>query len=58
MATCVIYTVGIRNATSMYKDQERQPKPLIDEYMAEEFDQWICYARERNLAVAFITLIQ
>ena len=36
---------------SMYKDQERQPKPLIDEYVAEEFDQRICYAMERNLAV-------
>jgi hypothetical protein len=38
-------------ARSMFKDQERQPKPIIDEYEAEEFDQRICYAMESHLAV-------
>jgi YolD-like protein len=36
---------------SMFKDQERQPKPLIDVYELEEFDQRICYAMEYHLAV-------
>ncbi|WP_342042598.1 YolD-like family protein [Bacillus sp. OTU2372] len=35
----------------MFKDQERQSKPLIDEYEMDEFDQRICYAMEYNLAV-------
>jgi hypothetical protein len=26
----------------MFKDQERQARPIIDEYQAEEFDQRIC----------------
>ncbi|WP_378585107.1 YolD-like family protein [Neobacillus sp. GCM10023253] len=38
---------------SMFKDQERLPKPLIDENQSEEFDQRICYAMENNLAVRF-----
>lgn len=36
---------------SMYKDQERQPKPLIDEYEKEQFDQRIAHAMEYSLAV-------
>jgi hypothetical protein len=36
---------------SMYKDQERQPKPLIDENQAEEFDQQIGNVIQHNLAV-------
>jgi hypothetical protein len=36
---------------SMFKDQGRMPKPLIDEYETEVFDQRICYAMEYNLAV-------
>ncbi|MBT2722862.1 YolD-like family protein [Bacillus sp. ISL-46] len=35
----------------MFKDQERQARPIIDENQAEEFDQRICYAMEFNLAV-------
>jgi hypothetical protein len=36
---------------SMYKDQERQPKPLIDENQAEVFDQRICYGMQNNLVI-------
>ena len=36
---------------SMYKDQERKPKPLIDEYEKEQFDQRICYAMSSDLTV-------
>jgi enoyl-[acyl-carrier-protein] reductase (NADH) len=32
----------------MFKDQERQMKPLIDEYEKEDFDQSIAYAMEYN----------
>lgn len=34
-----------------WKDQERQPKSLIDVYEFEEFDHRICYAMEYHLAV-------
>jgi hypothetical protein len=36
---------------SMYKYQERRPKPLIDEYEAKEFDNRLFYAMEHSLAV-------
>jgi hypothetical protein len=36
---------------SMFKDQERQSKPLVDEYEMEEFDLRICFAMEHNLKV-------
>ncbi|WP_423800773.1 YolD-like family protein [Neobacillus sp. SAB-20_R2A] len=36
---------------AMFKDQERQPKPLINDYQAEEFDQRICYAMENSFVV-------
>jgi hypothetical protein len=36
---------------SIFKDQERQPKPLIDKYEAIELDQWICYAMDNNIPV-------
>jgi hypothetical protein len=32
----------------MFKDQARQPKPVLDEYQAEEFDLRIAYATEYN----------
>ncbi|MEO2074837.1 MAG: YolD-like family protein [Bacillus sp. (in: firmicutes)] len=35
----------------MYKDQERQAKPILDVYQTEEFDQRIAYAMEYRLAV-------
>ncbi|MCM2535011.1 YolD-like family protein [Neobacillus pocheonensis] len=34
-----------------WKDQERQPKSLIDVYEFEEFDHRICYVMEYHLAV-------
>jgi hypothetical protein len=34
-----------------YRDDERQPMPLIDEYEIDEFDRQICYAMEYNLPV-------
>jgi hypothetical protein len=37
----------------MYQDQERLPKPIIDEDQREEFDQIICTAMEFNQAVKF-----
>jgi hypothetical protein len=39
---------------SMFKDQERLPKPLIDENQSEEFDLRICHAMENNLRVNLI----
>ncbi len=35
----------------MYKDQQRQAKPLIDDYEMEEFDLRIAYVKEYNLEV-------
>ncbi|PGY09148.1 YolD-like family protein [Bacillus sp. AFS031507] len=35
----------------MFKDQERQPRPLLSEFDTEEFDIRIAYAMEYNLAV-------
>ena len=35
----------------MFKDQERQVKPILDEYQSQEFDERICYAMESNSAV-------
>jgi hypothetical protein len=43
--------LGFEMTTAMYKDQERKPKPLLDEYEKEEFDQNIAYAMEYNLPV-------
>jgi hypothetical protein len=42
---------GFAMTRAMYKDQERQAKPIIDEYQREEFDQQICYAMEFHLPV-------
>ncbi|MGZ4159323.1 MAG: YolD-like family protein [Neobacillus sp.] len=41
----------IKMIRDYWKDQERQPKPLIDVYEFEEFDQRICYAMEYHLPV-------
>lgn len=35
----------------IFKDQERQPKPILDENQTEEFDLRISYAAEYNYAV-------
>jgi hypothetical protein len=35
----------------MFKDQQRQAKPLIDEYEMEEFDQSIAYSMEYKQVV-------
>ncbi|WP_251026640.1 MULTISPECIES: YolD-like family protein [unclassified Bacillus (in: firmicutes)] len=36
---------------AMFKDQERQPRPLLSEFDTEEFDQRIAYAMEYSLAI-------
>ena len=35
----------------MFKDQERQPRPLLSEFDTEEFDQRIAYAMQYKLAL-------
>jgi hypothetical protein len=35
-------------------DQERQPRPLIDNHEKEDFDQSIAYAMEYNLPVKLL----
>lgn len=40
----------------MYRDAERQAKPLLDVYQAEEFDSRLAYAMESNLAVKISVL--
>lgn len=42
---------GFAMISEMYRDQERQEMPLLDEYQVEEFDRKICYAMEMNLPV-------
>lgn len=42
---------GFAMTRAMFKDQERQEKPILDEYEREEFDQRIGYAMEYNLPV-------
>lgn len=37
----------------LWRDAQRQRKPIIDEYEKEVFDQQIGYAMEYNLAVKF-----
>ncbi|MEH7374915.1 YolD-like family protein [Neobacillus drentensis] len=36
---------------AMFKDQERQPRPLLSEFDTEEFDQRIAYAMAYKLTV-------
>jgi hypothetical protein len=43
--------LGFEMNRSMFKDQERTLKPLLDEYEKEEFDRSIAYAMEFNLPV-------
>jgi hypothetical protein len=45
--------LGFEMLREMYRDQERQPMPLLDEYEIEEFDRKICYAMEYNLPIRF-----
>lgn len=40
--------LGFEMSRAMSKDQERKPRPLIDEYEKEDFDQRIAYAMEYN----------
>lgn len=42
---------GFAMTRAMFKDQERQEMPLIDEYEIEEYDRKICYAMEYSLTV-------
>jgi hypothetical protein len=44
---------GFAMIGEMYRDQERQEMPLLDEYQIEEFDRKVCYAMEYNLPVRF-----
>lgn len=43
--------LGFEMTHAMFRDQERQPKPILDGYESEEFDQIIAFAMEYNLAV-------
>ncbi|MFB3167539.1 YolD-like family protein [Neobacillus sp. 179-C4.2 HS] len=40
--------LGFEMNRAMFKDQERQLKPLLDQYEKEEFDRSIAYAMEYN----------
>jgi YolD-like protein len=42
---------GFAMTRAMFKDQARQPRPILDEYQTEEFDLRIKYAMEYNHAV-------
>nr|WP_257962615.1 YolD-like family protein [Bacillus halotolerans] len=42
----------------MFKDQERQPKPILDENQTEEFDLRISYATEYNSRFGMTDLLQ
>ena len=43
--------LGFEMTRKMFKDQERQARPLLDEYQVEEFYQRIAYAMESRCAV-------
>ena len=45
--------LGFEMLGEVYRDQERQPMPLLDEYEIDEFDRKICYAMEFALPVRF-----
>lgn len=45
--------IGFEMTRAMFKDDERQEMPMIDEYEIEEFDRRICYAMEYNLPLRF-----
>jgi hypothetical protein len=44
---------GFSMLREMYRDQEREPMPMIDEYEIDEFDRRVCYAMEYGLPVRF-----
>jgi hypothetical protein len=44
---------GFSMLREMYRDQEREPIPMIDEYEIDEFDRRVCYAMEYGLPVRF-----
>ncbi|MDR7075883.1 hypothetical protein J2Y03_000871 [Neobacillus niacini] len=46
---------GFAMTRALFKNQERQAKPLLDEYQTEEFDQRIGYAMENHLPVKLTT---
>ncbi len=46
--------LGFEMTRAMFKDQERQPRPLIDEYEKEDFDQRIAYAMECGLPLKLL----
>ena len=41
----------IKAQKDLWIEGERRPKPIIDEYEKEKFDESICYAMEYNHAV-------
>lgn len=41
----------IKSQRNLWIDQKRMKRPIIDEYVKEEFDLRICYAMEYNLPV-------
>lgn len=41
----------IKSQRDMWRDSERQPKPIIDEYEIEEFERKICEAMADNVPV-------
>jgi hypothetical protein len=43
--------LGFEMTRAMFKDQQRQSKPILDDYQTDEFDAKICYAMEFKLAV-------
>jgi hypothetical protein len=43
--------LGFKMTRAMFKDQARQPRPLIDEYEAEAFNQCLAYTMEYRLPV-------
>jgi hypothetical protein len=40
-------------ARRMWSEMEREPKPEVDEYLAAEFEERVCFAMEANLTVVF-----
>lgn len=42
---------GFAMTREMYRDQNRQAKPILDDYQSEEFDQRIAYAMENRFPV-------
>jgi hypothetical protein len=43
--------LGFEMTRAMFKDQERQPKPILDEHQKDEFDLRIASAMEYNIPV-------